>query len=594
MTKNVTATGNIALQAGDGIVLSGGIISTTLNVSLTANHEGDLTTDGGNGNISQTGSAGVHAATLTADATTGILLNGSNNQVGTFVAGNLNDVSSDAATGNISLTNTGATGLALLLGNITNDASGGSINITTTGAVTQAGSILSPLTTNNGNLVVQTRNASGSPITLTNAANDFGTGEVTLQVLDASGNPTVAKDVAITTSGQLHIQEIQAGGNVSLSATTIDQVGSDAVGINGSKLSVLSNGSVGLNNANNSFTSLQAVDTANSGVTLQFTTSSNGLTLLGLTQNTAGSAAIIDSNGSITSNVALTSGTLTLTAKGGINLSNTSNSFTGLAANNTSSGNIVIIDATAVTVSNLSQTGGNTTLTDAGGLTVSGPLAAGTGLVISIPTAAGTFTSNAAANITSSGNVSITADGMTFTTGSVIGTSGVVTLKPFTTTETIAINGSGGGALNLSNAALNSITASSIVLGSTAQSGDISATGALFLPGTLALITTGNISLASSTITSAAGAQLQALHNGTFSLATATLNGGLLEASTTGSGAGGLVSLSGTLSTNDNAVAFNSQVQLTADAAINTVGSTGARYRLQLCRGEFGEQFSRG
>ena len=337
---------------------------------------------------------------------------------------------------------------------------------------------------------------------------------------------------------------------------------------------MLSNGAVVLTDANNTFTSLQATDTGGA-VSLQYTTSSSGLVILGLTQNTGGSATIIDSNGSITSNVALTSGALTLKAKGGISLSNTSNSFTGLVANNTTSGNIVIVDNTGLTVSNVSQTGGNTTLTDTGGLTVTGPLAAGTGLVISVPTGGGSFTSGAAANITSSGTVSITADGMTFTSGSVIGANGTVTLKPFTTTEAIAINGSSGGVLNISNAALNSITAPSVVLGSTSESGDISGTGAIFLPENVVLITTGNISLAGATITSAATAQLQALHNGTFSLASATLNGGLLEASTTGSGAGGLVSLSGTLNTNDNAVAFNSQVQLTANAAINTVGSTG-------------------
>ena len=102
VTKNVTATGNIALQAGDGIVLSGGIISTTLNVSVTANHEADVV-DAGDANISQTGTAGIHAANLTASASTGISLLGSNNVVSSFTASNT--FGSGTPTGNINLTN---------------------------------------------------------------------------------------------------------------------------------------------------------------------------------------------------------------------------------------------------------------------------------------------------------------------------------------------------------------------------------------------------------------------------------------------------------------------------------------------------------
>ena len=148
--------------------------------------------------------------------------------VSSFTASNT--FGSGTPTGNINLTN-GGVNQALALGQITNTALGGSINVIATGAVTQSGSIFSPITTNGGNLSVQTKNASGSPITLMNSANDFGAGKVTLQVLDVSGNPTVFKDVAITTSGQLHIQEIESGANVTLTGTTIDQVVGDAVGI---------------------------------------------------------------------------------------------------------------------------------------------------------------------------------------------------------------------------------------------------------------------------------------------------------------------------------------------------------------------------
>ena len=42
--------------------------------------------------------------------------------------------------------------------------------------------------------------------------------------------------------GQLHIQEIESGANVTLTGTTIDQVVGDAVGISAMELAVLSNG----------------------------------------------------------------------------------------------------------------------------------------------------------------------------------------------------------------------------------------------------------------------------------------------------------------------------------------------------------------
>ena len=60
-----------------------------------------------------------------------------------------------------------------------------------------------------------------------------------------------------------------------------------------------------------------------------------------------------------------------------------------------------------------------------------------------------------------------------------------------------------------------------------------------------------------------------------MSLGTATIDGGLLEFSANGSGAGGNVSLQGTLTTANQTVTFNSQVKLIADETIITTFANG-------------------
>ena len=485
INANVHSGGNTTMTAGDGIILTAGNITSDGGfLTLTANNETSLT-DAGLGSIAQTG-GGIQVATVNATATTGIFLSG-NNQIGTFSALN-NGTVGNATIGNgtIKLVNTSTIALPTLqLANITQNFINGSITIVNNnGPVTQVTSttISAP---NNADLTVQTVNPAGSTITLTNA-NDLGTGKATLQVWAASNGTTATANVSFTTSGQMHLQQIQSNATVTLQSTTLDQDLTDPVGIQAVTLHITSAGATNLTNTNNTFSILNVTDTAAGD--LSYTTNSSTdpshiLTITGFTQNLVANDTINNANGSIFSNVALTGGNMTLltngTATGGIQLLNDFNSFQTVTADNPdnglhlNNGDIEIHQGSPffLTVPSLNEVGGGTTLISSVGIGITGVVSTDRFLLANVTIAGGTYLTTLAANITSGGPVTIIADHMSLNNpASTLTAAGqIVTLVPLTKTETIAINGNdSAGVLGLLNSELATINgnAGKLVIGS--------------------------------------------------------------------------------------------------------------------------------
>ncbi len=271
-------------------------------------------------------------------------------------------------------------------------------------------------------------------------------------------------------------------------------------------------------------------------------------------------------SGCVTSSAALTEQFLNVTAKGGISLTNNNNVFQSLTLTNTTSGNITVnaFAGLPLIVTSLSESGGGQTfLTSANGIQLNGTVSAGAGLTATVTAVNGTFSTNASGVVSASGPIAITADNMSFDAASTTTATGAnVTLTPETVSTVITLNGAdASGVLGLTSAELGTISANNIIIGSTSQTGNINdGTGAFNLPTNVVLITQGNVDLSGLTITSAAGAKLTVDHTGTFSLGTATLSGGLFESGISGSGAGGDVTLSGTVTIGAASVTFNSNV----------------------------------
>jgi hypothetical protein len=566
VSGNVSAAGEISLYSNGNVALDAGNVSTTGTVNLEAN----------SGAVTQLSASGIQAGLVQASTASGISLAGTHNMFGQVSVANFSFGPPTA--GAVVIDDTGTVGQALVVNFLDQETTSGAVTLVATGAVTQSSSFFIDA---GGTLLVQTRNASGAAITLTDAGNNLSGVATTLQVLDASGNPTVAANVSFSNNlGAMVIQQIQSGGNVTLtSGSTISQVLGDAVGIHGTLLTVTSDGATTLTNANNTFSALNVTDSSN-GALAYTTSAASGLTITGLTQAVGGTATIINSSGAVTSTAALDVQNLVVKAAGGIALTSDSNVLQTVTANNTTSGNINIHEGSflPLTVTSISETGGgSTSLTSADGITINGAVAAGASLTILADTAGASYTSGASANLTSGGNITITADQVALMSGSAIQTSGTVTIEPFTGSEQVSFGGSGAGVLNLSNAALNSIAAPLVTIGSTGQAGDVgAASGNLRLPGNVLVLTLGNVDLSAAVITSATGASLTVRHDGTLALGNASISGGLVETNFAGSGAGGAVMLLGPLTTPDHAIVFNSPVVVAGATSISTLGTTGA------------------
>ena len=596
----VTANGgNLTLNAGTDLNLGNGttganseqVVSTGGNVTLIAG--GNIALDANStvsavGNIANMSAGGfitmngttpvVTAGTLIATAVTGIKLDSNGITVGAFFANN-------TTSGNVTFTDQSGVAITGL-----NEGGTGNVTIVALGNVTQSGAT-APITLGGGILTVQTWNNSGASITLNNAGNNLGAANATLQVRDATGaaNASVAADVTFRTLGQMHLQQVDSGAgggaNVTLTGTTIDQVVGDAVGIRGTKLTVNSAGDVTLKDTNNVFTTLAVTDTNGAASALQFiTNASGGLTISGFSQtNQTGTASVTNQIGAITSTAALSTGDLSLTAGngtvGGISLSNTSNSIPSMTLINNGSGAILVATGSDTNVKGSTQNAGNsTTFTVGGNMTVSGGVTAGTAL--SIDVGAGNTFITTGADIGATGPIAIRADNWNIDPlRTITGTN--VTLSSESLAQAITFDGataaSGSG---LSDGELASVHATNLIIGASNQTGGITSGSAVSfggnVSGTITLLTAGNITLAGSGFTVLGAAPVSMQHTGTLTLANATFTSGFAESAIGGSGAGGVVTLSGAIHTTDSAVTFNSQVQLGADAGITTVNPNGA------------------
>jgi filamentous hemagglutinin family protein len=587
---DLQANGGVGLVIG-GNVHAGGTLTLDAETDNVALNAGNVSTPGqinfqiSNGALTQTDPSILQAGTVQIETAAGVSLAGAHNTFGHL---SLVNFGMFTTTGAVVVDDTGTAGQALSIDSFSQRTPTGAATIVASGPVTQSSSIFVAA---GGTLTVQTQNASGAAITLADPNNNLSGVTTTLQVLNASGNPSslVTANVAFTNSnGPTSIQQIQSGASVTLIADAgITQAAGDSVGIHATSLTVTSDGATTLTNAHNDFSTLNVTDSSTGLLAYTTTASTNGsntLTITGFTQSGAGSSNITNSSGAIASTANLVATAITLNAVKGISLTG-ANALTGVTANNSTSGNIVIDggSATPLVITSISEAAsGNTALTSGNGITINGNVSSGTSLGILVDVAGGTYTSGAAANLTSTGNITIIADQAVFTPGSGIHTTGTVTIEPFTGSEITSL-GNGTATLNISNASLNSIVAPLITIGSANQTGNVEfvsdpsapVPNALFLPSNVLIETAGSVDLSAAIITSATGASLTVQHDGTFSLGNASISGGLIETSFAGTGAGGAVTLSGPLTTADHAILFNSPVVLAGATTISTFGTTG-------------------
>ncbi|MGN6366906.1 MAG: hypothetical protein ACTHN5_01455 [Phycisphaerae bacterium] len=575
-TANLTAAGNLTLNSST-VSATGGAVKLDSAENVTLNTSSVLT---GNGNITLLGEGGVvtmngtnsslTAGLLDAESVSGTALDSNSITVGTLRA-----VVSPGAGDLVFKDQTGVVidGITIGAGNAT---------IVAGGNVTQG---ITQIFVAGGNLTVQTRSAGGASILLTKPSNDLGTGLAMLQVQDAGGGNTVSADVQFRTTGEMHVQQVDAGtgGNVTLTAgTTMDQVLADGVGIRGAGLTVNSAGDVALTNTNNAFATLTVADTNGSASHLAFVTNAaGGLTVAGFSQTTTGggaTASIVNQTGAISSGVALTTGNLSLTATGGVSLSNTSNSIPAITVTNNVSGVINILDASALTILGSTQNAGfATTFTGSNDITVAGNVIGGNGT--SLTTGSGHTLATAGANITDGSFITLKADGWVLDPAQTI-TAPAVTLTSATPTHAILLDGSVGA--GLSNGELDSIHTASLVIGDSGLTAGItSGTTAVSFganaTGNITLVSAGGISLASANFAENGSAAVSMQHTGVLTLANGTFGGTFVESAVGGTGAGGTAQLSGLIQTTNKTVTFNSQVQLAGTgASVSTVGTTGA------------------
>ena len=406
-TANFTTAGDVTLN-GSTVSATGGTIDLTSTAGNVTLNTGNLLTGSGSvalnagGAVTMIGTASqLTAGALVAHSGTGVTLDSNLITVGSILG-------SVTGAGDVVFVDQSG---AVITGITT---AGGNVSILANGNVTQGAF---GIVTGGGNLSVQTRSAGGTAgtIVLTNAGNNLGVGLATLQVRDAGGGTTVSADVQFTTSGPMHLQQVDAGtaGNVTLTGTTINQIVGDAVGIRGAGLTVNSAGNVTLTNLNNVFSTLTVTDTNGVASHLAFETSAaGGLTVAGFSQTTTGggaTASIVNQTGAITSNVALSTADLSLTATGGISLSNTSNFIPAITLTNNGTGAINIQDGTSLVVLGSAQNASNsTTIVSAGNVTVSGAVTGGTTLAIT--TGTGSTLTTSGASLSATGPITLKAD----------------------------------------------------------------------------------------------------------------------------------------------------------------------------------------
>ena len=349
--SSIGVTGkNVSLNDKNGVALNTSIISGTLGVTA-------------GGDVTQNGSLTVTGATTIDAGANNVTLNNANN-----------DFSSIGVTGkNVSLND--KNGVALDTSNIS-----GTLGVTAGGDVTQNG----PLTVTGATTI----DAGANNVTLNDANNDFSSIGVTgknVSITDKNGvalnTSTISGTLGVTVGGDV----TQNGPLTVTGATTID------AGAN----------NVTLNDANNDFSSI--------GVTGK-NVSLNDKNRVALNTSTISGTLGVTAGGDVTQTGPLTvAGETSISAVGGITLTNADNDFGGaVSATNSAPGNVALVDRNNLTLKDVTTGGGSLSAK-----------AAGTGSILHVIS-----TVNAGG-----GNIDLSADNVDISRATAVQTSGITTLR---------------------------------------------------------------------------------------------------------------------------------------------------------------------
>ena len=200
---------------------------------------------------------------------------------------------------------------------------------------------------------------------------------------------------------------------------------------------------------------------------------------------TAGSGGIVATGSDTTATIA-TTGQVTLNTPGGVGSSGNPIVFlakpkpASVVVGDTSApgSGVYLLGLGALTLGEVHTQSAPLDVTAAAALTTAGAVSAG-----NVKLTATAFTVNAGASVTavSADALSVSANTLTLLGTLSAGSTGVVTLKPFTTTRNIDLGGTGPSTdLVLSNSALGRVTAGTLRIGDvTADTGDITVTGSV-------------------------------------------------------------------------------------------------------------------
>ena len=357
-------------------------------------------------------------------------------------------------------------------------STGGKIDLNSVSAITSLTSASSNSGSSGGNITLVAYGGSGTgagtitlPSAVTVTTGGAGSGNNgTVTIIAGATSGTSITTGAITTTGGTG-----SGGNISLYTAAPSITGSPTI----------TNGAL----SGGSFTN---------GSTVAGSMSLGALTAPGTTITLTGGSAV--STGAISDNG-------TGSASGGtVNI--TSNSTTAFTIGSSTANSI---NGAITTTPGGSGTGGAINITNSGGAITVAESIGGTGQTVNL-TANGTITVNTGINVGASGgnsNTAVTLQGTAFTTtGTVNVGSGTVTLLPYATSTAINILGASGLIISSSN--LSQITANTLIIGSTADTGGITVAGGMTISGNagvtagaynLTFYTGGNFTSAGQTIT---------------------------------------------------------------------------------------------
>ena len=464
-------TGAVAINT-DGSSGNAAIVNGVSLILAASTVDGTLTATAATGDISNTGVLAIAGATtfITTTNNRSIVLDQNNVFASTVTmqAGN----GSNATFNNITFVNSAAVRLHssaasagdLFINASTDLAVGGNLSITAnTGDITEGAALAITgastfiTTANNRSIILDQSNAFGSHVTM-----KAGDGSAAFNNITFVDSADVRLHSSAASAGDLFINagtDLDVDGSLNITATTgnITQGSELDVGTTATFTTSASNGTITLNDADNTFTGAVALNTNGSSGNA---TIKNDRALLLAASSVGGAFSATATTGNITQSGALAiTGTSTLVTSanhGTITLTNTGNALTGkllITTNDDSPGTLgtVNIDGgTTNLIIGLSTIDGNLTLRSGGTITDDG-----------IATVRGTITATTNLN-----NKIITLDELAVT--------GALTLAP-----------DGTGAVTIVNAAGLNLAASTMggTFSGTATTGDISDSGNLTITG---------------------------------------------------------------------------------------------------------------